>query len=79
MFKDNILRLHGIPTTIILDGGRIFESDFWRSVLIGLGTKPNFTTALHPQSDGQTEQVNQVLNNYLRTYANNKLNNWCNN
>ena len=64
------MRLHGIPTDLISDRGPIFNSKFWRAFVTGLGIKPNFSTAFHPQSDGQTERVNQVLEQYLRVYCN---------
>ena len=76
MFRQNIMRLHGIPRDIISDRGSIFNSQFWRAFVNGLGIKPNFSTAFHPQSDGQTERVNQVLEQYLRTYCNYNQTDW---
>lgn len=78
MFRQNIMRLHGIPIDLISDRGSIFNSKFWRSFLDGLGVKPNFSTAFHPQSDGQTERVNQVLEQYLRHYVDYDQSNWSN-
>ena len=76
MFRKHIMRLHGIPTDIVSDRGSIFVSQFWRSFISGLGVKPNFSTAFHPQSDGQTERVNQVIEQYLRNYCDFDQANW---
>jgi hypothetical protein len=78
MFRQHIMRLHGIPTDIISDRGPIFNSKFWCAFVAGLGIKPNFSTAFHPQSDGQTERVNQVLEQYLRVHCNYDQSNWAN-
>lgn len=75
MFR-SIFRLHGIPEDIVSDRGPIFTSKFWRSFASGLGIKLNFSTAYHPQSDGQTERVNQVLEQYLRMFVNYRQDNW---
>ena len=76
MFRQNIIRLHGIPSDIVSDRGPIFNSQFWRAFVSGLGITPNFSTAFHPQSDGQTERVNQSLETYLRHYCNHNQDNW---
>ena len=76
MFRHNIMRLHGLPTDIVSDRGTIFTSNFWRAFTNGLDIKCNFSTAFHPQSDGQTERVNQVLEHYLRTYCDYDQQNW---
>lgn len=76
MFRQNIVRLHGLPTDIVSDRGTIFNSQFWKAFLQGLSTKPNFSTAFHPQTDGQTERVNQVLEQYLRHYIKHDQSNW---
>lgn len=76
MFRMHIMRLHGIPTDIVSDRGSIFVSQFWRTFITGLGVKPNFSTAFHPQTDGQTERVNQVIEQYLRTYCDFDQANW---
>jgi hypothetical protein len=71
-----IFRLHGIPEDIVSDRGPIFTSKFWRAFTSGLGIKLNFSTAFHPQTDGQTERVNQVLEQYLRMFVNYQQDNW---
>lgn len=64
-FRD-IVRLHGIPETIVSDRDKVFRSIFWRELFKLLGTNLCFTTAYRPQSDGQTEVVNRTLEMYLR-------------
>lgn len=78
LFRQHIVRLHGIPTDIVSDRGAIFTSHFWRSFVSTLGIKPNFSTAFRPQSDGQTERVNQTVETYLRSFANYDQSNWSN-
>jgi transposase InsO family protein len=61
-----IVRLHGIPRKIVSDRGTQFTSKFWTSLQKAMGTKLDFSTAYHPQTDGQTERVNKVLEDLLR-------------
>lgn len=64
-FMDNILKLHGLPRTIVSDRDRIFTGVFWRELMNQLGTKLVYSSAYHPQTDGQTERVNQCLEAFL--------------
>ena len=61
LFFDNIVKLHGLPETIVSDRDTIFVSHFWKELIKKYKVNLNFTTAYHQQSDGQTEQVNQCL------------------
>ena len=61
LYIREIVRLHGIPILIISDRDPRFTSRFWGKLLKVLGTRMNFSTAFHPQTDGQSEKVIQVL------------------
>ena len=65
----DIFRLHGFPKAIIYDKDPKFTSKFWKGQFAYLGIKLNFNVAYHPQTDGQTERVNQVLEYMLRMYV----------
>eukprot|EP00253_Pinus_taeda_P004104 PITA_04104 len=69
IFMQNVFRLHGLPKTIISDRDVKFTSAFWRTLFAELGTQLNFSTTYHPQTDGQTERVNQVVEYMLRAYV----------
>ena len=69
IFLKQIFRLHGIPKVIISDRDPKFEGNFWRSMFKGLNTTLNFSTLFHPQTDGQTERVNLLLEDLLRMFV----------
>jgi transposase InsO family protein len=71
-----IIRLHGIPNTIVSDRDVKFLSHFWRSLCNKLGTKLLFSTTCHPQTDGQTEVVNRTLSTMLRLVLDQNLRRW---
>jgi transposase InsO family protein len=66
MYIHRIMSLHGIPKTIVSDRGTQFVSKFWRNLQESLGTQLLHSSAYHPQTDGQTERVNQILEDMLR-------------
>ena len=66
LYLSRIVCLHGVPKTIISDRGTQFVSKFWDHLQQALGTQLAFSTAYHPQTDGQTERVNQILEDMLR-------------
>lgn len=67
MFR--IVCLHGVPKEIVSNRGTQFTSRFWGQLHESLGTRLEFSTAFHPQTDGQTERVNQILDDMLRACA----------
>jgi hypothetical protein len=58
--------LHGVPKKIVSDRGTQFTSRFWEKLHEAMDTKLNFSSAYHPQTDGQTEMENQILEGILR-------------
>ena len=61
IYVHEIVRLHGVPSSIVSDRDPIFTSEFWRSLLEALGKQLCLSTAYHPQTDGQTERLNRIL------------------
>lgn len=76
LFKTHFYRLHGLPTVIISDRDRLFTSNTWKQVFNAAGVKLNFSSAYHPQTDGQSERVNQCLETYLRCLTFTKPRKW---
>jgi hypothetical protein len=66
IYIDQVVRLHGVPKMIISDRGVQFIAQFWEQLQYTLGTKLIRSSAYHPQTDGQTERVNQNLKDMLR-------------
>lgn len=76
MFIEHLYKLYGLPTDIVFDRDRKFDSQFWREVFKKLDTTLSMSTVDHPQSDGQTKRVNQVLEDMLCAYVSKKQSNW---
>src|SRR4051812_21181693 len=66
LYTARIVSLHGVPKLISSDRGSLFTSKFWESFQTAMGTKIRFSTAFHPQTSGQVEQVNHILKDMLR-------------
>jgi hypothetical protein len=69
-FIQHILRSHGLPRSIVSDRGSLFTSKFWTQITEAFGTTRSLSTAFHTETDGQTERINAVLEQYLRAYCN---------
>ncbi|KIM52764.1 hypothetical protein SCLCIDRAFT_59098, partial [Scleroderma citrinum Foug A] len=76
LFRDHVWCQHGLPSTVVSDRGSVFVSNFLGELYKLLGIKRKMSTAFHPQIDGQTEQLNREINQYLRTYVNDQQNDW---
>src|ERR687887_818215 len=76
LFRDHVWKLHGLPRRIISDRGTQFTAEFTQELYRLLGIEPAMTTAYHPQADGQTERVNQELEQYIRLFVSERQNDW---
>ncbi|SNX87466.1 related to Gag-pol polyprotein [Melanopsichium pennsylvanicum] len=76
MLKDQVMSRFGVPEHIVSDRGRQFVSAAWKEFTDKLVIHHSLSTAYHPQTDGQTERVNQVVEQYLRMYCNYEQDNW---
>ncbi|QRW22209.1 integrase core domain protein [Rhizoctonia solani] len=69
LFLENVWKRHGMPEKTISNRGRVFNNKFLRALYKCLGIDPHFSLAYHPQSNGQTEQVNPSIEHFLRAYS----------
>ena len=69
LYMDNIFKLHSMPLSIISDQDRVFTSAFWKELFRLTGTQLRMSSSYHPQTDGQTERVNQSREAYLHCFA----------
>ncbi|KAJ9523626.1 hypothetical protein QJQ45_007296 [Haematococcus lacustris] len=76
LFIDHVYKLHGMPAELISDRGSLFTSVFWREIMRRCGSKPALSSSYHPQSDGQTERYNRVLEEMLRHYISPTQSDW---
>ena len=75
-FVDGVVKLHGMPSSIISDRDPIFISNFWREFFKLSGTQLKMSSAYHPQTDGQTEVVNRCVEQYLRCLVHRQPRKW---
>ena len=76
LFRDNVWKLHGLPESMVLDRGLQFVMELTKELNRILGIEMRLLTAFHPQTDGQTEQINQELEQYLWFFVNHRQKNW---
>ncbi|KAM7473107.1 hypothetical protein LguiB_020350 [Lonicera macranthoides] len=75
-FFENVFKYHGLPITMVSDRDPLFLSQFWVQLFKLMGTKLLHSSAYHPQTDGQTERVNQCLETFLRCMTSYKPTKW---
>jgi uncharacterized protein with von Willebrand factor type A (vWA) domain len=71
-----IIRHHGVPISIVSDRDPRFTSHFWDELWKLMGTNLHMSTAYHPQTDGQTERTNRTMEEILRNYVSDKVDDW---
>jgi transposase InsO family protein len=76
LFRQHVVSRFGLPSVIVSDRDSRFLSKFWRALFVSLGTKLSYSSAFHPQTDGQTERVNRSMEQVLRTFCLDKPQAW---
>ena len=76
VFFAKIVRLHGVPQSMVSDRDPIFTSIFWQGLMCLTGAKMHMTTTFHPQVDGQTEATNKVITMYLHCFTGGRPRQW---
>lgn len=76
VFFEEIFRLHGMPSSIVCNRDPTFTSSFWRELFHLNGIQFKFSSAYHPQTDGQTEVVNRTIEMYLRCFTSSNPKKW---
>jgi transposase InsO family protein len=76
MFVKEVVRLHGLPKTVISNRGPQFAAVFWKRICERLGVDRQFSTAFHPPTDGQTERMNASMEQYLRIFTSHQQDDW---
>ena len=76
MLRDNVWKLHGLLESVVLDRGPQFAAELMRELNRMLGIKTKLSMAFHPQTNGQTERMNQELEQYLWFFIEYRQKDW---
>ncbi|MCO5600970.1 hypothetical protein L7F22_055087 [Adiantum nelumboides] len=76
LFVAQIFRLHGMPKTIVSDRDLRFRSLFWKAIWENIGTRLQFSSSFHPQTDGQSEIANSLVLDLLKSYISDQKTEW---
>ena len=76
LFWDNVWKLHGLPESVVSDRGPQFAAELTKELNRMLGIKTKLSTAFHPQTDGQTERMEQEVEQYLRFFIEHRQKDW---
>ena len=76
IYKKEVVRLHGVPKTIVSNKDPKFTSNFWMSLFKGSRTKLNINTMYHPKSYGKIERTNKIIEDVLRMYVMDQPSKW---
>ena len=75
-YMEQVYKLHGLPEAIISHRDKVFTNTLWKELFRLAGTQLQMSTAYHPQTDGQTERVNQCLEGYLKCFVHSCIHKW---
>ncbi|MBW0504255.1 hypothetical protein O181_043970 [Austropuccinia psidii MF-1] len=76
IFISHVFSKHGLPISIVSDRGSLFVSSFWTQLCQQLKISRDLSTAFHPETDGQTERLNQIVEKYLWLYVSYHQDDW---